>query len=358
MDKKKEALDRLRDAHASGKLSLYLGAGVSVDSGLPTWDKLVLAMYFSALSKKSEKPWHMYPGYLFAIAEWQLKRAHEPLEITARKIRRYYADDDDFTQHLWETLYAGFLDAFSRGSKGSSPSSICSENKTLEAIVQICRNSVYKKNGVDTVISYNYDSLLEISLGDYPYQAISSPLELQSGKLPIYHVHGYVPLNVTELTGADIVFTEDQYHQSAKDPYSWANLIQIKTLSSSTGLMIGLSLSDRNMRQLLDAVSHMPVKTSNYALLKEPEWKEPDESELEQITEKAVSYSQFYSQSITKSNSMIDTDFWSEQFNNILDEVREVDIEQETFILEELGIHPIWYQDHNEIPDIIKQIAN
>jgi hypothetical protein len=360
MDRNQEALDNLRDAYINGNLSLYLGAGVSVGSGLPTWDKLVLAMYFSALSKKSQKPWQLYPSYLFAISEWHLERAHEPLEITARKIKRYYTDNDDFTQHLWETLYAGFLDAFSSGDVSINPSSICEGNHTLKAIAGICRNSIHEKKGIKTVISYNYDSLLETALGDYPFQAISKSGPLQSGKLPIYHVHGYVPLNVAELTDCDIVFTEDQYHQSAKDAYSWANLVQIKSLSSSTGLMIGLSLSDRNMRRLLDAVSQMPIETHNYALLKEPAWKEPNEAELKQISEKALLYSQRFETSGIKPGSInagIVNNAWQDQVNSIIDEVRNVDVEQQTRILEELGIHPIWYRDHDEISQILNAIS-
>jgi hypothetical protein len=45
-----EMLDRLRQAFNEKRLSLYLGAGVSVGSGLPSWDKLVLAMYFSGIA--------------------------------------------------------------------------------------------------------------------------------------------------------------------------------------------------------------------------------------------------------------------------------------------------------------------
>ena len=317
-------------------------------------------MYFSALSKNAQKPRHLYPSYLFAIAEWHLEHAHEPLEITARKIKRYYDGNDDFKQHLWETLYAGFLDAVSRGIVSDSPSSICAGNDTLKAIAHICRNSLYGKRGIKLVISYNYDSLLETALGDYPFQVIFKSDSLQRGKLPIYHVHGYVPLNFAEFTDHEIVFTEDQYHRSAKDAYSWANPVQIQALSSLTGLMIGLSLSDRNMRRLLDAVSQIPIETNNYALLKEPVWKKPDDTELRRINEKVILYSHRFEDSGVKtdilSSSAVDN-VCQDQINSIIDEVRHVDVEQQTFILEQLGIHPIWYRDHDEIPQIFNAIS-
>ena len=360
MNRADGSMDSLRKAYQSGNLSLYLGAGVSVGSGLPTWDKLVLAMYFSALSKHSLHPWQLYPSYLFATAEWHLERSNEPLEITARKLRRYYKDDDDFMLHLWETLYAGFLDGFSTGNTAIAPLAICSGNPTLGAITQLCRGSVSGQQGIRSVITYNYDSLLEIALADHPFQAICKSMPLARGKLPIYHVHGYVPLNVTELTEQDIVFTEDQYHQSAKDAYSWANLVQIQSLSGSTGLMIGLSMSDRNMRRLLDAVSQMPVETNNYALLKEPVWKKPDPAELQRINEKALSY--FYRYEVSGLKTDWETRFntaddgWHEQIISIIEEVHRVDVDQQTFILEQLGVHPIWFKDYDEIPEKLASI--
>jgi hypothetical protein len=355
-----KSIDSLRKAYQNGNLSLYLGAGVSVGSGLPTWDKLVLAMYFSALSKHAQRPWHLYPSYLFATAEWHLERSNEPLEITARKLRRYYKDDDDFMMHLWETLYAGFLDGFSSGNTAIDPATICTGNPTLAGITQLCRGSISGKQGVRTVITYNYDSLLEIALADHPFQAICKSTPLGRGKLPIYHVHGYVPLKVTELTEQDIVFTEDQYHQSAKDSYSWANLVQIQSLSSSTGLMIGLSISDRNMRRLLDAVSQMPVETNNFALLKEPTWEKPDQVELQRISEKALSY--FFRFEVSGIKTGWETKFntkdeeWHEQITSIIDEVHRVDLDQQSFILEQLGVHPIWFKEYDEIPEILASI--
>jgi hypothetical protein len=355
-----ESIDSLRKAYQSGNLSLYLGAGVSVGSGLPTWDKLVLAMYFSALSKNAQRPWKLYPSYLFATAEWHLERSNEPLEITARKLRRYYKDDDDFMLHLWETLYAGFLDGLSSGESAIDPVAICRGNPTLGGITELCRGSISGKQGVRTVITYNYDSLLEIALADHPFQAVCKATPLGKGKLPIYHVHGYVPLNVTELTEQNIVFTEDQYHQSAKDAYSWANLVQIQSLSSSTGLMIGLSMSDRNMRRLLDAVSQMPVETSNFALLREPAWKKPDHAELSLINEKALSY--FYRFEISGIKTGWETKFnmkddeWQEQITAIIEEVHRVDLDQQSFILEQLGVRPIWFKEYDEITDILASI--
>lgn len=351
---KEESIEDLRKAYTGGNLAIYAGAGVSVGSGLPSWQNLVLAMYLSALSKRSVNPRKINPSYLFATAEWHLEGNHEPLEITARKLRRYYDDNDDFIQHLWETLYAGFLDACA--SRRVGPDVICSNNKTLEAIARLCKASTEGIKGVKSVISYNYDSLLEIALGDHPYQSIYESERLESGRMPIYHVHGFVPLNIADLKSHDIVFTEDQYHQSAKDAYSWSSLIQIQTLSSATGIMVGLSLSDRNMRRLLDAVSQMPIRSKNYALLKKPDWRNPDEADLNMINEMAWTYYRQFDQGTSGFVLDSETD-WKGQIKGIVEVIRREDLEQQTFILEQLGVHPIWYAEYSEIPGFLDTIG-
>jgi hypothetical protein len=57
-----EALGRLRQAYEDRNLALYLGAGVSVANGIPTWEQLVSAMYFAAIEGQPMGPWCPYPN--------------------------------------------------------------------------------------------------------------------------------------------------------------------------------------------------------------------------------------------------------------------------------------------------------
>src|SRR5437016_4074639 len=100
-------LDALRTAYDRGNLTLYVGAGISVGNGLPTWSQLVLTMYFTAIKGDWKYRWRPYSNYLFAIAEWQLRQRPEPPEITAQKVRQYYTDPKEFLEDLRTTLYAG-----------------------------------------------------------------------------------------------------------------------------------------------------------------------------------------------------------------------------------------------------------
>jgi|SRR5271157_1197004 len=379
-----EIIGELASAFNQKNLTLYLGAGVSVGSGLPTWDRLVLAMYFSTMADKTMKGWRPFPNYLYAIAEFHLKRGQEPLEITARKVRKFCPGERQLFDELHRALYQAFVDPYSGQVEHPNVPELRSGNPTLDAVARLIEQGDWASKGVKSVITYNYDSLLETALTGFPHQPIFDGSGWDATKLPIYHVHGFVPLSDADQgsNGEEIVFTEDQYHLTAQDSYSWSNLVQIQAMSSSVGLMIGLSLSDRNMRRLLDAVGQAPVGARNYAILNRPSWTSPKDYSLDEIHEKAIDYiSRFtasgvkpkygteevmYSKPNVKSSrpdmksvagGPDDEPRYRYEIRGILKEVERFDSEQQEDVLWQLGVQPIWYDDYQEIPQIIGEIS-
>ncbi|MBC7909771.1 MAG: SIR2 family protein [Pyrinomonadaceae bacterium] len=352
----KEIIEQVRKAYRANNLTLYLGAGVSMGNGLPSWDKLVLAMYFSAIKRddivEGIRP---FPNYLFAIAEWHLERRKEPLDITARKIRNLYADETLFLDKLHETLYAGFEVQNTRTIKTPNVASLRNANPTLRAVADLCKKRSSSRARVNSVISYNYDNLLELAIKDAKVQPIwRADQRLKRGGLPVYHVHGFIPIEGTRSTLDEVVFTEEQYYLAAQNAYSWSNLTQIKHLSNSVGLMIGLSVTDRNMRRLLDALKKTPLTPENYVILQKPQWPAPDKNcDLKRIDEKAKLYSDRFRKSGRKTDEKKYT-----QIEEIIAGVEESDFHEQQVLLEKLGVYPIWYTNHAEVPAIIKSIAN
>lgn len=106
-------LGEIRQALADREITLYLGAGVSMGSGLPSWEQLVLAMYYQALSGTDLHGWRPFPNYLFAIAEYHLRHSTEPPDITAQKLLYHYRrkDEGDFFADLRVTLYSPFAES-------------------------------------------------------------------------------------------------------------------------------------------------------------------------------------------------------------------------------------------------------
>jgi hypothetical protein len=369
----------LRNAFRDKNLTLYIGAGVSIGSKLPSWEKLVLAMYFSKISQEKLGGWRPYSNYLYAIAEWQLANSTESLEITARKLRRFYRsqNENSFLEDLYLSLYGVFL-ADGRPRPEIDSRMLRWNNTTLEAVSKLCEST---GEGVQAVVTYNYDSLLEIAIANLPHQSIFNSVSLTPNTLPIYHVHGYVPLDkqVIASRGDDIVFTEEQYHHVAENPYYWSNLVQLQLMSNSVGLMVGLSLSDRNMRRILDAIRNSPIRSTNFALLKEPETSRPGEEILDKIHHKAIEYLHDFENSGiksdrensenvlfpkpgAKSDSLIvrggikGEPIYRSQIAGIIEQVKRVEKELQEFVLGELGITPIWFQEYADIPKIIDEI--
>jgi len=89
---------------------------------------------------------------------------------------------------------------------------------------------------------------------------------------PFYHVHGYLPRSGRIPADSEMVFSEDAYHSQFIDPFSWSNLIQLTKLTQNTCLFVGISLTDPNMRRLLDVAwrKNHDKKRSHYIIKRNP----------------------------------------------------------------------------------------
>ena len=91
----------------------------------------------------------------------------------------------------------------------------------------------------------------------------------------MYHVHGYLPSNfLEESKEPNLIFTEEDYHRVYRDSYSWSNLAQLSALRENTCLFIGCSLTDPNLRRLLDVAARNGENPRHYAFLKKNKIKE------------------------------------------------------------------------------------
>jgi hypothetical protein len=225
-----DAVRELRRAFADGRLSLFLGAGASVASGVPAWDRLVTQLYINGIVRKM-RIYLRVPALVPAVGRWAFGREVVPLEVAARGLRRYYESDAMFLLIMRTMLYGlTGLQQWSR-PRPIEVRKLLRKNDTLRAIAELCRRSIPRRRGVQTVITYNYDDLLEWLLGGRRFQSVWKASTLRPQHLPIYHVHGFVPLRDGASSLLDeIVLSEDQYNRAAQDPYTWQNLVQMQAL--------------------------------------------------------------------------------------------------------------------------------
>jgi hypothetical protein len=130
-------------------------------------------------------------------------------------------------------------------------------------------------------------------------------------------VHGYLPRAESIPEDTELVFSEDAYHGQFIDPFSWSNLIQLNKLTQNTCLFVGVSLTDPNMRRLLDvAWRKNPAKVlSHYIVKRLPKASDGDE----------------------------------------LDEVSRLLEEQDA---NALGLNVVWIEDYSELPGFLRELAS
>ncbi len=311
---REERLTELKNIYRRDELVLFLGAGVSKEAGISEWGELIsdllVLMIKDILEKKEIEITEAETKFL--LEKMKKLNNQSPL-LQAAFIKAVLGEK--FEENISELLYKNIV------NKG--------ESKLLSSISKLClpkRNGV----GVQAVITYNFDDLLEHNFNRYniAYQSLYNELDYATtDKLGVYHVHGFLPRNPNEyeqLAEGLLVFSEDGYHSLYNDPYSWTNITQLNFLRENTTLMIGLSLTDPNLRRLLSISNKKNKLKKHYAIMKKDDFiKDSKDMEIKE--------------GILSSFNIINTDL------------------QEKFF-EQLGINVIWIEDYNELPDIIENI--
>lgn len=248
----KRLLTPVTDALHIGKLCLVLGAGVSVPSNIPMWNdiinKLLTELLIQSLNDEDiEMNTHQIDTLLNVISE----QYDDGSALTQMRYIKASLGDERFYKKLFKILYND---------------KITYDTKLLKSIVHLCNQGVRK------IISYNFDALLEKNLDNHGkeynlvYSAEHSAID---DNLNIYHVHGFIPFDESKKYENKIVFSEEDYHVMYNAPYNWSNIVQISTFRDNICLFIGCSMTDPNIRRLLDA-----AKSSNnihYAIMKRKE---------------------------------------------------------------------------------------
>ncbi|MGF9715283.1 SIR2 family protein, partial [Paenibacillus naphthalenovorans] len=308
-------IDNLKKCFFDDELVLFLGAGVSRDAKIPMWDNLVSDLLVSLLSNKlKEFNINLSENERdFIIKNLKDSNGNSPL-LMARYIRQGL--QELFTETLTEILYK----------------SCVNESKILTAITKLCkpvRNGV----GIRGVVNYNFDDLIEFNFEkhDISHRAIFREGDIPTrDELGVYHVHGFLPRDgkgYTNLAKSLLVFSEEGYHNLMLDPYSWSNLIQLNYLRENTCLFIGLSLTDPNLRRLLDIASRKQESDicKHYAILRKELYHKKD-LDVPNIDLRNI-----------------------QKFDTVNQKLQEE-------YYKELGLNVIWVEGYDEIPSILEKI--
>lgn len=291
----------LKRALIDNQLTLVCGAGVSSGSAIPTWNDLLISILNDVYSNDRESN-----AEDKVEAEALLSLMPQSNLILGKYIKMILKEDfDKYVQkHLY--IYYNFHYEFETINPNL-------ETSMMQAIVELSRPK-RRGNRLESIITFNFDDLIECALTYHHIEHCSIWKEGQTHEvdaLPIYHVHGFLP-NKRDIEEPNLVFSEEAYHSQFIDPYSWSNLIQLNTFSTNVCLFVGISLSDPNLRRLLDISWRRNRICKHYIIMKQS----PQKSRTDKIA----------------------TMLFEQDANS-------------------LGLNVIWCSDFSEIPDILCKIA-
>lgn len=248
-------ISAIRDILKSDEsFALVLGAGVSVDPGAHTWKNL-LKNFENELTLKG----------IIIDSEKLGKRIGGSSLITAQLCKELYKTEIDYYWAIHKGLY-----------DGSKP---YNENFALYHLSRIAEICQVKKHF--RILTYNYDDYLEEYLDHLGviYNSLFDCNSTVDSRLSIYHLHGFLPRlrsksYITERFKKSITLTEGDYNSLYNDPYSWQIASQLSFFRENICLFVGCSLSDPNIRRLLEMSGKEQRK--HYAILEKDKMQPKD----------------------------------------------------------------------------------
>lgn len=347
-DQNVEWTSNLKKAYKEKKLVLVLGAGISTEHGLPSWDILLQKLLFNELASNSGPNDSQQKSLVLAkiftklfspsplIAAKYLKNQYNerarPCETNSDSAFHGSIDQTSFEQAVRKVIYDGIK--------------IGTQSELFKEVRQFCISS--RNGSLDSIITYNYDNILEGYLShsdiEIPYKSIfSSAIKHNDIEIPIYHVHGFLPQE-NELCSDYIILSEDLYHQQYKDALNWNNFIQINKFMNLTCLFIGVSFTDPNLRRLMDTAKNLKGESAiqHYIIRKRYNFEETrDKLQTLLKTDKELLEE--------KSIAGLGFDETVKKLIDLMQDFQKNDAAS-------FNVGTIWVDNYTDIPSILKQI--
>lgn len=329
---KKEHISNLSKAYKDEELVLVLGAGVSVPYKIPGWGNLLQKLLFETFNNSSANN-----DAQFVLSKLFPELFPNSPLISARFLEEYFKKKKNgktFEEMVKEALYEQI------NREADSP--------TIKEILQFCIAPGRSPN-LDSIITYNYDDILEGALFNSDVEIPFKPIykvgmNPTNGELPIYHVHGYLPQEQEIDSDYSITLSENLYHKQYNDIYSWNNIVQINKFKDNVCVFIGTSLTDPNIRRLLDIAMLQKGDNQKYHYLFKMRYNPKDvERNLEELLSRNTPLLN------EKNKADLKLAETSKQLLEKMEEFEELDAKS-------FGIKIIWIRDYNEIAEFLKEV--
>jgi hypothetical protein len=237
----RDALVDVQEAQRDGRLGFLVGAGLSTAIGLPGWNTFNIALVEQSFERHS-------PGG--AQARRELTQAYLDLcsgqSLAAVDFMRRRVGND------FHVVLQGAL--YDRPElRGYAPT---------EVHHALCKLTLEGDPPFPVVYTTNYDDLLELALGRVAgrqAQAVHVGRRLLSDGPRVVHLHGYFPYEPAQSQRSklarDVVLSDLDYSRLSNDHSAWTNRELLALLDARSVLIVGMSLTDPNVRRLFAYLS-------------------------------------------------------------------------------------------------------
>jgi hypothetical protein len=256
--------NQLKELYAKDGLALFLGAGVSIGSGIPTWENLICRMMDSLPATGGKAAFDC-----FRAAGFSLPTITEFIERTVQ-------DEESFVETLRKCLYRDFpcrnvKQAYDKESAQKIVDHIKSDNPTLDAVYNLAvrdsNNGLQANPKIQGIVNFNLDALLE------SYDAARNKVRGVDGrerclrtiessshdpllsKINSYHPHGYLRFDhrarKAGKEAAIRVLAEHEFFEFYNRTTEIFTYTMLYFLRAYHCLFIGMSMTDDNVRRLL-----------------------------------------------------------------------------------------------------------
>jgi hypothetical protein len=249
---------KLGETYAEDGIFLALGAGVSVDSQLPSWLGLLQRLVATHLNTRD--------NLLFE----DLKNHGLSLPVIASLLEERSSDRSEFIKRVRESLYHDFPyfpEGITKSNRRRFVKYVQETNKTLRSVASLCaiplenRRTYEANKRIQAIVTFNLDALLQAYVYARYEKRLLRTIERPSasrkpGKINIYHMHGFLRFDPKagdprKEAPDEVVLTEQDYFDFFNEPTSLFNYTFLYLLREFSCLFIGLSLQDDNIRRLL-----------------------------------------------------------------------------------------------------------
>jgi hypothetical protein len=282
---------RLRNLLKDYDVALFLGAGLSIPNGLPSWQSLT-----SRLANLDLKTVQLFESNKVGLTT-QLQLAKDQVTVGKKWIEKVreamYCDMISEINKMSKIIPGLSTRDFGRKNLESRKrvyNFFLETNPVLLRIVNAC--SVIEENGdritndrIGAILTTNYDNLIQLcdrACHGTPrmLRTVERPIkEGDAEKISLYHLHGYLqmkPSTLDDEASDRLVLTEDEYLERNDDPYSWASVLLHWSLREFSLVFVGCSMTDELVRRALrrsvrERIRHLQATRSKG--LEEHEWR-------------------------------------------------------------------------------------